>query len=120
MSAPSPVPEGLMVPQAEALIAATGADFPIGGDRAFYSPNYDFIQVPRPEAYFEPINWLSLPKTRSACIDGVALQGSGARQCFHIARSGACRARPSPAKHEFAPHYNSGRISKEFAEGALR
>src|SRR5215831_12377282 len=25
--------------------------------RAFYSPNYDFIQVPRPEAYFEPINW---------------------------------------------------------------
>ena len=57
VSAPSPVPEGLMVPQAEALIAATGADFRIGGDRAFYSPNYDFIQVPRPEAYFEPINW---------------------------------------------------------------
>jgi antirestriction protein ArdC len=28
VSAPSPVPEGLMVPQAEALIAATGADFP--------------------------------------------------------------------------------------------
>ena len=27
------------------------------GDRAFYSPNYDFIQVPRPETYFEPINW---------------------------------------------------------------
>ena len=57
VSAPSPIPEGLMVPQAEALIAATGADFRIGGDRAFYSPNYDFIQVPRPEAYFEPINW---------------------------------------------------------------
>jgi len=57
VSAPSPVPERLMVPQAEALIAATGADFRIGGDRAFYSPNYDFIQVPRPEAYFEPINW---------------------------------------------------------------
>jgi antirestriction protein ArdC len=45
------------VPQAEALIAATGADFRIGGYRAFYSPNYDFIQVPRPEAHFEPINW---------------------------------------------------------------
>jgi antirestriction protein ArdC len=46
-----------MVPQAEALIAATGADFRIGGYRAFYSPNYDFIQVPPPEAHFEPINW---------------------------------------------------------------
>jgi antirestriction protein ArdC len=46
-----------MVPQAEALIAATGADFRIGGYRVFYSPNYDFIQVPRPEAHFEPINW---------------------------------------------------------------
>jgi len=56
-SAPAPVPEGLILPHAEALIAATGADFRIRGDRAFYSPNYDFIQVPRPEAYYEPINW---------------------------------------------------------------
>ena len=56
-SAPEPVPEGLILPQAEALIAATGADFRIGGDRAFYSPTLDFIQVPRPEAYFVPINW---------------------------------------------------------------
>jgi len=56
-SAPPPLPEGLILPQAEALIAATGADFRIGGDRAFYNPRHDFIQVPRPEAYFEPINW---------------------------------------------------------------
>jgi antirestriction protein ArdC len=56
-SAPAPVPEGLILPHAEALIAATGADFRIGGERAFYSPTHDFIQVPRPEAYFEPINW---------------------------------------------------------------
>jgi antirestriction protein ArdC len=56
-SAPASVPEGLILPHAEALIAATGADFRTGGDRAFYSPNYDFIQVPRPEAYLEPINW---------------------------------------------------------------
>jgi antirestriction protein ArdC len=47
----------MILPQAEALIAATGADFRIGGDRAFYSPSHDFVQVPRPEAYFEPINW---------------------------------------------------------------
>jgi len=51
------VPAGLILPQAEALIAATGADFRIGGERAFYSPTQDFIQVPRPESYFEPINW---------------------------------------------------------------
>jgi antirestriction protein ArdC len=56
-SAPAPVPEGLILPHAEALIAATGADFRIGGDRAFYNTMHDFIQVPRPEAYFEPINW---------------------------------------------------------------
>src|SRR5580700_5077908 len=46
-----------ILPHAEALIDATGADFRIGGERAFYSPSHDFIQVPRPEAYFEPINW---------------------------------------------------------------
>lgn len=56
-TAPAPVPEGLVLPHAEALIAATGADFRIGGDRAFYSTAHDFIQVPRPDAYFEPINW---------------------------------------------------------------
>jgi antirestriction protein ArdC len=56
-TAPAPVPEGLILPHAEALIAATRADFRIGGERAFYSPIHDFIQVPRPEAYFEPINW---------------------------------------------------------------
>jgi antirestriction protein ArdC len=54
---PPPVAEGMILPQAEALIAATGADFRIGGDRAFYSPSHDFVQVPRPDAYFEPINW---------------------------------------------------------------
>lgn len=52
-----PVCEGLILPQAEALIAATGIDFRIGGDRAFYVPSEDYIQVPRPDAYFQPINW---------------------------------------------------------------
>ena len=51
------MPEGLILPQAEALIRATGVDFRIGGDRAFYSPADDYMQVPPPEAYFEPINW---------------------------------------------------------------
>ncbi|MES2159187.1 MAG: zincin-like metallopeptidase domain-containing protein [Pseudomonadota bacterium] len=58
IAAPPPlVAEGLVLPKAEALIAATGADFRIGGDSAFYSPSHDFVQVPRPDAYFEPINW---------------------------------------------------------------
>jgi len=56
-TAPEPVPQGLILPQAEALIAATGADFRIGGDRAFYNVLHDFVQVPRPEAFFEPINF---------------------------------------------------------------
>ena len=57
ITAPPPVSEGLILPQAEALIAATGADFRMGGDRAFYSPAQDYVQVPRPGAYFEPVNW---------------------------------------------------------------
>jgi antirestriction protein ArdC len=57
VTAPPPVPEGLILPEAEALIAATCADFRIGGDRAFYSPTQDYVQVPRPDAYFEPVNW---------------------------------------------------------------
>jgi antirestriction protein ArdC len=56
-TAPPPVPQGLILPHAQGLIAATGADFRLGGDRAFYVPSDDYIQVPRPEAYFEPINW---------------------------------------------------------------
>ena len=56
-SAPPPPPETFILPEAEALIRATGADIRIGGDRAFYVPSADYIQVPPPSAYFEPINW---------------------------------------------------------------
>jgi antirestriction protein ArdC len=52
-----PPPPGLIEPQVEALIRATGIDFRIGGDRAFYAPGPDFVMVPPPQAYFEPINW---------------------------------------------------------------
>ena len=54
---PPPIPEGLILPQVEQLIRASGADLRLGGDRAFYSPVADYIQVPRPEVYFEPVNW---------------------------------------------------------------
>jgi antirestriction protein ArdC len=52
-----PPPPGLIEPQVEALIRATSIDFRIGGDRAFYVPALDYVQVPPPQAYFEPINW---------------------------------------------------------------
>ncbi len=51
-----PPPPGQIAPRAEALIAATGADFRIGGARAYYNATNDFVQVPPPAAYFEPIN----------------------------------------------------------------
>ncbi len=57
MAVAPPVETSLILPQAEALIRATGVDFRIGGDRAFYDPRHDFVQVPPPQAYFEPINW---------------------------------------------------------------
>jgi antirestriction protein ArdC len=57
MAMAPPVETDLVLPQAEALIRATGVDFRIGGERAFYDPRHDFVQVPPPQAYFEPINW---------------------------------------------------------------
>jgi antirestriction protein ArdC len=53
---PAPEP-GTIEPRVEALIKATGIDFRIGGNRAFYMPAADYVQVPPPQAYFETINW---------------------------------------------------------------
>lgn len=54
----APPPQlGMIEPTVEALIKATGITFCIGGDRAFYAPGEDYVQVPPPQAYFEPINW---------------------------------------------------------------
>jgi len=49
--------ERQIVPEAEALIAATGADFRIGGDQAFYVPSEDFIRIPNQTAYTDQINF---------------------------------------------------------------
>jgi antirestriction protein ArdC len=55
---PAPVlTERETIPQAEVLIAATGADFRIGGERAVYVPSTDYIQVPPQPAFFEQINY---------------------------------------------------------------
>jgi antirestriction protein ArdC len=52
-----PVPEGLILPQAETLIEATRVDLRIGGDRACYDVAGDYVRMPPPQAYFEPVNW---------------------------------------------------------------
>lgn len=49
--------EAVLIPRAEKLIAATGADIRIGGHDAYYAPATDHICVPPREVYFEPINW---------------------------------------------------------------
>ena len=56
-SDPAPLPEREIVPVAEEVIAASGVDFRIGGDRAFYAPVPDFVQVPPQPAFFEQINY---------------------------------------------------------------
>lgn len=43
--------------EAEALIEATGADFRIGRDRAFYNITDDCVCVPPSSRYFDAINW---------------------------------------------------------------
>jgi antirestriction protein ArdC len=53
---PAPEP-GLIEPTVDALIKATGIDFRIGGNRAYYVPALDYVQVPPPQAYFETIDW---------------------------------------------------------------
>lgn len=52
-----PPPPGQIEPTVEALIKASGIDFRIGGDRAYYVPAHDYVMVPPPAAYYEPINW---------------------------------------------------------------
>jgi antirestriction protein ArdC len=52
-----PVAIDHILPQVEAPIRASGADLRIGGDRAYYDVAGDFIRVPPPQAFFEPINW---------------------------------------------------------------
>jgi antirestriction protein ArdC len=57
IATPEPKAEQQIVPEAEALIAATCADFRIGGDQAFYVPSEDFVRIPHQAAYTDPINW---------------------------------------------------------------
>ncbi|MEZ5832893.1 MAG: zincin-like metallopeptidase domain-containing protein [Dongiaceae bacterium] len=53
----APLPARMVHEDAEKLIAATNADFRVGGDRAYYVPSADYIQVPPQPAFFEQINY---------------------------------------------------------------
>jgi len=52
-----PLPERELVPLAEDLIEATGADFRIGGNRAFYNPGEDYVAVPPQPAFRHQIDY---------------------------------------------------------------
>ncbi|BDG71587.1 ArdC family protein [Roseomonas fluvialis] len=52
-----PADTSLIEPRVQALIATSGADLRIGGERAYYDVLGDFIRVPPPQAYFKPIDW---------------------------------------------------------------
>ena len=53
----TPLPPRETVPVAEALIAASGADFRIGGHGAYYSPSHDFVAVPPQQAFRSQIDY---------------------------------------------------------------
>jgi antirestriction protein ArdC len=53
----SPLPAMSVEPEADRLAKATGADIRIGGDRAFYAPEQDYVQVPPQPAFRAPIDY---------------------------------------------------------------
>lgn len=53
----APIDEADRIPEALALIEASGADFRIGGGEAYYSPTGDYIAVPPQLAFHAKINW---------------------------------------------------------------
>lgn len=52
-----PVEPGLILPQVETLIEASGANVRIGGDKAYYDVLADHVRVPPPQIFHQPIDW---------------------------------------------------------------
>jgi antirestriction protein ArdC len=69
-----PLPERELVPIAENLIASTGADFRIGGPRAYYDVAGDFVQVPPQPAFTHQIDFY-----RTACHELAHWSGHASR-----------------------------------------
>jgi len=57
MPEPVPLPEREIVPVAEAVIAASGVDFRVGGNKAYYAPGADFVAVPPQPAFHDQVNY---------------------------------------------------------------
>jgi antirestriction protein ArdC len=55
--AAAPADTSLIEPRVQDLIATSSADLRIGGERAYYDVLGDFIRVPPPQAYIQPIDW---------------------------------------------------------------
>lgn len=53
----APLPDREIVPVAEAVIAASGVEVRIGGDKAYYAPGPDFVAVPPQPAFFDQVNY---------------------------------------------------------------
>ena len=71
--APKPVAE--RIADADLIVKASGVRVAIGGDRAFYAPSTDHIQMPPDEAFAGPPDW-------AATILHELAHASGARQPF--------------------------------------
>ncbi|RYE64675.1 MAG: DUF1738 domain-containing protein [Oxalobacteraceae bacterium] len=54
---PVPLPRREIFSAAERVIHASGVDFRIGGDRAFYAPHANFVQVPPQPLFYDQINY---------------------------------------------------------------
>ncbi|MFG1352113.1 MAG: antirestriction protein ArdC [Rhizobiales bacterium 24-66-13] len=88
LTAPVPaVPDAVVPPAIDALIKASGADFRLGGDQAFYDTRHDYVQVPRPGAFHVPINF-----ARTAAHE--LSHWTGARKRLGRDQSGAFGSKP--------------------------
>jgi len=56
-SAPPPLPADRTIPAAERVIAASGVDYRLGGDRACYSPDLDFVAMPPQPAFRDTLDY---------------------------------------------------------------
>ena len=86
-----PPPDREIIPHAEALITATGADIRIGGNRAYYVLEGDYIRVPPQPAFFDQINYYR------TCFHELSHWSGAARR---LARDMSGRFRSNPYARE--------------------
>ncbi|GEM_PF-3886608 len=90
------VPDPVMaIAEVDRLIAATGADFRIGGDEAFYVPKQDYVQVPPQAAFHDPISIgrTQPPQPRPSDLMGRPLRANSSSGTSEAAQLRSVRAR---------------------------